>query len=361
MRIVVARRLGIRGEGLGNEIVCCAKGFIASQVLNARLVGPSWGINKRKYYRNFDTSRLDVVLEELLTRLPHRAFTERDYRGTGEIDFGRALGRWAAEQGLTNKSSFIVTVDGMYGGYPAIRDARPFLWNKLLGSRDALANIYKVTSTLAPQRLFVAVHMRLGKDFETLDSGENPRGRFNLHVPGAWYMNACEALQKAFKNQVQFHFFTDRRSSAFEEAVRRFNPGQASQYGLTECSDLALMAQADLRICSVSSYSMMASFLAEGPYIWYEPQLIYESGTYTLWGNEPAQRLPGSLTMKALQEANSFRHGVSVEEGFRGWPMGESSSLPPGLLGQLHRRLAQKNTSGDLLEFGAVPDSALPA
>ena len=139
----------------------------------------------------------------------------------------------------------------------------------------------------------------LGKDFDTLQNGENPRGKFNLHIPAEWYMNACAALRDAFEDQVQFHFFTDRRSPAFEEAVRRFNPGQAKQTGLTECSDLALMAQADLRICSVSSYSMMASFLANGPYIWYEPQLIHESGNYTLWGNEPAQRVPGSLTMNA--------------------------------------------------------------
>jgi hypothetical protein len=360
MRIVVARRLGKRGEGLGNEIVCCAKGFIASQVLRAHLVGPSWGINKRRYYRNFGTSRLDVVVEELLTRLPHRAFTERDYRATGEIDFGQALGRWSAEQGLTDKSSFVVTVDGMYGGYPAIRNARSFLWEKLLGSRDTLANIYGVTSTLDARKLFVAVHMRLGKDFETLQTGENPRGRFNLHVPGPWYMNACEALRNAFGDQVQFHFFTDRRSAAFEEAVRRFNPGQATQRGLTECSDLALMAQADLRICSVSSYSMMASFLADGPYVWYEPQLIYESGTYTLWGNEAAQKLPGSLTMKALQVTNSLSVEANAEASFRGWPMGESSPLPPGLLAQLQRRLAYKTPFGDLLEFGAVPEWALP-
>ena len=135
MRIVVARRLGLRGEGLGNEIVSWAKGFIASQVLHAHLVGPSWGINKRRYYRNFGTSRLDIVLEEVLTKLPHHAFTERDYHATGEIDFGNALQSWAHERGMTDKSSFIVTVDGMYGGYPAIRRARSFLWEKLLGSR----------------------------------------------------------------------------------------------------------------------------------------------------------------------------------------------------------------------------------
>ncbi len=78
MRFVVAERRGGRGEGLGNECFAWAKGWIASQVLDAHLIGPAWGINPRRYYRNFGTSRLDVVLEEVFRRLPHHRFTEAD-------------------------------------------------------------------------------------------------------------------------------------------------------------------------------------------------------------------------------------------------------------------------------------------
>ena len=355
MRIVVARRVGRRGEGLGNEIVGCAKGFVASQALRAKLVGPSWGINRRKYYRNFRTSRLDIVLEETLTRLPHHAFTERDYRRIGEVELGRSLQCWANERGLTEKRSFVVTVDGMYGGYPAIRHARPFLWAKLLHSRDALANVYEIASKLDTGKLFVAVHMRLGKDFETLPEGVSPRGRFNIHIPAQWYLNVCQALRDAFGEQVQFHFFTDRSGPDFEEAVSRFNPGQKRQSGLTECSDLALMAQADLRVCSVSSYSLIASFLADGPYVWYEPQLVYESGSYTLWGNEPAQQLAGSLTMASLDATRALSPEMPCQELFRGWPIEGIGRLPDGLLAQLRRRLTNKVTTCDLLQFGSVP------
>ena len=361
MRIVVARRLGKRGEGLGNEAVAWAKGFIASQVLQARLVGPSWGINRRKYYRNFGTSRLDILLEELLVHLPHYAFTEQDYRDTGEVELGRALQRWSADHHLDSKSSFVATVQGMYGGYPAIRHARSFLWSKLLGSRDTLRNVHEVAAALDPHKLFVAVHMRLGSDFETLQEKEDPRGKFNMHVPSSWYLSVCEALKDRFGDCVQFHFFTDRRGPAFEEAVRRFHPMQKPQKGLTECSDLALMAQADLRICSVSSYSMMASFLADGPYAWYEPQLVYENGSYTLWGHEPAQRVAGSLTMNSIETTRSLMPGDPSEELFRGWPIGEYGDIPPGLVAQLERRLRAKVSAGDLLQFGAVPAWALRA
>jgi hypothetical protein len=79
MRFVIAKRRGRRGEGSGNECFSWAKGWIASQELDARLIGPSWGINARRYYRNLGTSRTDVLLEEACLRLPHHDFTEADY------------------------------------------------------------------------------------------------------------------------------------------------------------------------------------------------------------------------------------------------------------------------------------------
>ncbi len=118
MRFVVAKRHGRRGGGLGNEMFPWAKGWIASQVLDARLIGPSWGLNQRKYHRNFGTSRLDFLAEEALAHLPHHAFTESEYRATGEIDFGAAIRKWATTRGLKAKSSYIVSVEGMWGGYP---------------------------------------------------------------------------------------------------------------------------------------------------------------------------------------------------------------------------------------------------
>jgi hypothetical protein len=118
-RFVVAERLSVRGEGLGNEMISWAKGFIASQVLNAHLVGPSWGLNRRKYYKNFQTGRLDFALEDLLMHLPHHAFTREDYLATGEVDFGKAIAKWAAAGNLVNRRTFVASVGGMWGGSPA--------------------------------------------------------------------------------------------------------------------------------------------------------------------------------------------------------------------------------------------------
>ena len=127
MKLVVANRTGHRGEGLGNEMIPWAKGWIASQALDARMIGPSWGINKRRYYRNFGTSRLDFLIEDLLSHLPHYAFTEEEYRSTGIVDFGSAIRQWA-ERKLPRKRSFIVTVGGMWGGYGAICPVQQHNW-----------------------------------------------------------------------------------------------------------------------------------------------------------------------------------------------------------------------------------------
>jgi hypothetical protein len=360
MRFVVASRLGRRGEGLGNEMLSWAKGWIASQVLDAHLVGPSWGINKRRYYRNFGTSRLDVVLEEVLQRLPHYTFTEQDYRDTGEVDFGSAIEQWASARGLVRKDSFIVRVSGMWGGYPSIYQARPFLLSKLLNSQDALRNVYQINSQLDRSRLFVAVHMRSGGEgFLGVSGNESARGKFNLLVPGEWYLWVCEALQKKYGSQIQFRFFTDRGGPAFDEAVRRFNPGQTVQKGLTECSDLLLMTQADLRVCSVSSYSLTASFLSGGPYLWYEPQLTLSQGFYSLWGDEKSQKAENGLSSRSAKYVSdamaSGSAGQDAPITFLGTAMDIGDPLSESLVNLLEQRLSSQDPRTNLLEYGCVP------
>jgi hypothetical protein len=356
MRLVIARRSGRRGEGLGNELLPWAKGWIASQTLRARLVGPSWGFNRRRYHRNFRSSRLDFLAEDLLAHLPHLSFTSGDYYASGEIDFGKAVAKWAAQTGLDRRRSFLVTVDGMYGGYASIRNARPFLWSRLLASRDALANVYRLLASLNRNRLFVAVHMRLGDDFDSPASGSNLRGKFNLRIPLDWYLSACEAVLRAMDGNVEFCFFTDRPGPDVDEAVRRFGGSRPFGLGLTECSDLLLLALADLRICSLSSYSLAASFLSDGPFLWYEPQLALDGHFYSLWGMEPLQQLPGSPTLSSAAELLSASPGSPRDGNFKGYPFRAGSLLPPGLAEQLRRRLTANRRSSSLLEYGCVPD-----
>jgi len=356
VRIVIAKTLG---GGFGNEMLPWAKGWIASQVLEAHLVGPSWGRNSYRFYRNFGTSRLDFVLEKALLRLPHHAFTEHDYRATGEVDFGRAIERWAASRGLGRESSFIVSVEGMWGGYSSIRNSRPFLLAKLLNSRDALRNVYKVTSRLEPSKPFVAVSMRSTQGgFRVLKPGESPRGKWNILIPKEWYLWVCEALRQHFGETIQFRIFTDRGDADFDEVVRRFNPGQSHLQGRTECSDLLLMAQADLLVCAISSYSLAAAFFSGNPYIWYEPQLTLTDGLYSLWGYERFQEKEGSLSRRSMEFVSSLPSraaGQVAPISFLGTAMDIGDPLPDSLVQLLEQRLSNHDPRTNLIEYGCLP------
>jgi len=216
-----------------------------------------------------------------------------------------------------------------------------------------------VLSTLDRNKLFVAVHMRLAGDFDTAREGENVRGRFNIKIPGEWYLSVCEALRKTFGDLIHFHFFADRGGAIFDEAVSRFNPGQSTPRGLTECSDLILMALADLRVCSVSSYSMIASFLSDGPFIWYEPQLQFDDQMYSLWGMEPAQLKSGSPTQCSKERLMAAGPGSGWESNLKGYAMNGDAAVPNGLIEQLRRKLMANDRSSSLLEYGCLPDWAL--
>jgi hypothetical protein len=361
LKVVVAKRSGLRGEGLGNEMLSWAKGFIASQVLGATLVGPSWGLNKRRYYRNFGTSRFDFLLESGLLSIPHHDFSEQDYRATGEVDFGTAVRRWASARGLMRKRSFIVGVGGMWGGYPAIRSARSFLLAKLLNSRDALRNAFQINSQLDRNKLFIAVHMRsVMSGFSVLNEGESARGKFNILISKDWYLWVCEALRQRYGDHIQFYFFTDRVGPDFEEAVSRFNPGQIQQHGLTECSDLLLMTQADLRVCSISSYSLAASFLSDGPYLWYKPQLTLSGGLYSLWGNETAQNSGTSLSSESArfvsEMAATREPNQEMPATFLGTAMDVGDPLPESLVNLLDHKLRSRDSRTNLIEYGCIPE-----
>lgn len=355
MRLIVARRMSLRGEGLGNELLPWAKGWIASQELDAHLVGPSWGLNRRRYFRHFQTSRLDFVLEDTLLKLPHSRFSEDEYRATGEIDFGAAISKWADQRGLRAKKGFVLRVDGMWGGYRCIRRARPFLWSKLLASSDALGNIDRIMSRIDRSKIFAAVHMRAGQDgfSPAMERGER-RGRFNVATQAEWYEWVCEELRRSFGGRIQFWFFTDRRGPEFEKAVHRFNPGQIEMPGLTECSDLALMAMADVRVCSVSSYSMTACYLADGPYIWYEPHLQLHNGLYSMWGHEEAQQAADSLTKQSARFVADL-NAKDPPVNFAGAAMDVGDPLPDHLAAMLDQRLCGKDARTNLLEYGCLP------
>ena len=108
-----------------------------------------------------------------------------------------------------------------------------------------------------------------------------------------------------------------------------------------------MLASCDLLVCSVSSFSMLASFLSDQPYLWFEPQLTPVDDFVTIWGGEASQRREGSLTRQAL----ALRSG---HVRWRGTPIPASGRVTL-TASDLVKPEGGWDRRRDLLYYGAVP------
>lgn len=354
MRLVIAERLSRRGEGLGNEMIPWAKAFIASRILDAHLSGTAWGLNKRKYWRNFGTGRLDWLSQEIMKRaLPTYPFTQQDFETTGERDFRRAFIHWAKSRELEKKHNYAVTVGGMWGGYLAIESARAFLWSKLLASRSCINNLFETMRHIDHGKLLVAIHVRAGQGFD--GSSDILRTKFNVRLPLTWYAAVARTLQAVFRDRIQFILLGDTVSEGFKELAQDLQAITTHHQNLTECSDLCLLSLSDLRICSVSSYSLISCLLAGGPYIWCEEQLGIRNGLYSLWGHEDTQHKNNSPFAETEQYLRKLGHNNRLIQRRHGFHVSQDGTLPDALISQLEERIDRRDYRLDLIRFGALP------
>jgi hypothetical protein len=228
----------------------------------------------------------------------------------------------------------------MWGGYAAIAAARRPLRERLLdvpGARELAA------SATGGAALTVGLHVRRG-DF----SGPGPSaGTFNRPVPTEWFGSVVRALQEQLA-EAAYVVCTDAGEGALPEltglphvrVVRGDGPGAPVQ-------ELAVLAACDLLVCSVSSFSMLAAFLSDRPYLWFAPQLSVVDDCVTLWGREPGQRRADSPTRQsvALRSGTVRPRGIPVPASGRVELAAADLGTPEG--GWDRRR--------DLLYYGAVP------
>jgi hypothetical protein len=205
--------------------------------------------------------------------------------------------------------------------------------------------MYKVEQRLSPQRLTVALHIRAG-DFGANTEGPQP-GQFNTMLPISWYASVGKNLRAAFGGSVEFVILTDDEEDpsivSLSGDLEAISLPQRSRPLL---SDIAMMASADLLVCSVSSLSMFAAFISEKPYVWYGPHLGERGGLRSIWGHEPHQ-----IEGRTASNARNFTEDQLLT---RGTGAMEDGALSTGLLAHLDNVLAIKNQSRDLLMYGVV-------
>jgi hypothetical protein len=341
-----------RGAGLGNELISWARAFLASQLLDAKLLPPAFGLNSRRYWRHFGTPRHDWLTHRALEKvLPVVEFTEADYVRLGGGDFVTVFHQFAEDNTLNTRGSYVLATEGMWGGYRHIAQARDFVYSTLYQSHFAARNLLTINSRLHKDKVTVAMHVRLG------DFGAVPlelasyRGQFNLALPLAWYRNIALSIQRQLGDQVQFLIVSDGTAEQMQPLTAQLDAVTTSEIPDSDCSDLLALANADLLVCSVSSYSTTAAFLSDSPYLWFEPNLQYHlEGGYSIWGHEPAQRADNSATRLSLAE---LRCSAGARES-RGWPVAMQGEVNGDLLETVLSNKRLKNSASDLIQYGVV-------
>jgi hypothetical protein len=340
--------VGLRGAGLGNEAISWAKAFIGAQELGLRAVHPAWGLNRRGYWRDFGTSRLDW--------LAHRAAAAVavDIRwpqvaATGFDDYGSALRALREQLPLGRRPLVVRHVSGMAGGFLAVRRARHYLLAQVLRPPHVVGDLYRVAGRWGwdvPVR--VAVHVRAG-DFLQTGRGPGP-GEFNRSIPADWYVRTCRSIRRRFGDRVSFLVLSDDPAGP---AARRLVDGVGAllppDRGRPLLSDLGAMAMADLVVCSVSSMSMLGVFLSGKPYLWYAPHLERTGGWRSIWGGQPDQL--GGATARNRASASA-----GVDEVFRGVAVDLDGELPDALLDGLAETSRHRDPRHDLVMCGVIPN-----
>lgn len=350
-----------RGAGLGNELITWARVQLMAQVLGGRALHPAFGLNQRHYRRHFGTSRGDWLMHRALAAgLPAVDFNEAEYLAAGGGDVVQAFGRFAHQHGLHERSPLVVRTQGMWGGFAHIARARAWARARLHATRWAATNLAELGLRLDPDRLTVAMHVRLG-DFQSAsgDHANAPidphayRNRFNRALPLTWFVEAGVQLQRALGSRVQFQVFSDGSPEQLKPLTRHLHTVPTHTRHPGDVSDLLAMSQADLLLCSVSSYSAWAAFLSDGHYLWFAPQLQpHGDGWGSIWGHETAQRAPHSPTLQALAQRQGERPPIPHS---RAWALSPGNELPTALIDDLLHRHAQRRACADLMRYGVAP------
>ena len=345
-------RVRRRGYGLGNEIVPWARAFLAAQLLNAKLLPPAFGLNRRAYWQHFNTSPDDWIYHRALERiLPVVEFTEADYVAHGGGSAVTALRSFIAARELQERRLFVLVTEGLWGGYSHVQAAREFMRSTLYQSRYAASNLLQLQSRIDPKKILVGMHVRLG-DFVAPTSLEDYRRGANASLPIDWYCNIAECLHGAFGDDWQLLLVSDGAPEQLQDLLGRYPCIITADLAHGDCSDALALAGADLLVCSASSYSSLAATLSDSPYLWFAANLqAHPEGCYSLHGDSTKSTSQNDQTRAAVQHflnrpAASIARGVAVNA---------DGQIPMAVLDSAVRRREWRRWELDLVRGGVTP------
>lgn len=330
-----------RGAGLGNEVIPWGKAFIGAQELGLRCLHPAWGANSRGYAHEFGTTRLDWIGYRLLRVLPTVTISDELVETTGaRFDYQTAIRVLAENENWKRRGPLVLQHQSMAGGYLSISSARHFLQAQTIFTPAAVASAY--SEHRQSHALRVVLHVRAG-DFSAGNDDPSP-GEFNVSIPIDWYRQVAKAIRASFDGAIEMHVLSDTESP--ELAALRRSVGASARVVRSSLGDLEFMAHADLLVCSISSFSLLAAFLSNSPYIWFGPHLGERSGWLSIWGHEDLQTDGPTQTNSQYFETEPWGRGFAI-----GW---SDENLPRELSSLLVTRYQLTDCRRDLLYYGVI-------
>ncbi len=350
-------RVRNRGYGLGNELVPWARAFLASQVLDARLLTPAFGLNRREYWRHFHTPPDDWLYNRAIERLlPRVHFTEADYLEHGGDDVVTALRSFANAQNLQRRSAYVFVTEGLWGGFYHVQAAREFMRATLYQSRFAARNLLQLRARIDPEKILIGMHVRLGDFRPAVPAVEHQRVA-NVSLPLEWFCNIADSLRQGLGDRVQFLLVSDGTPEQLRPLMSRVPCVTTADLPDGDCSDALALANTDLLVCSASTYSHLAAFLSSAPYIWFAPNLHrHPEGCYSIGDPEADLARAGSPRARALREFVAH----AGEWPSRGFALDMEGQVPPALIERLQQSHARRRWQADILRGGVIAATSRP-
>jgi hypothetical protein len=344
-------RVKNRGYGLGNEMLPWARAFLAAQVLDATLLPPAFGMNRRAYWWHFGSAPDDWIRNRALEYLlPVVEFTESEYLAHGGGDAVTALRSFATAHGLFQRRGYVLVTHGLWGGYHHVEAGREFIRSTLYQSRYAPGNLLRLRARLNRRRLLVGMHVRMG-DFRPPASPEQYRNASNISLPIEWLCAVARSLDRALPGHWQLLLITDGSEQQLRPLTDHWPCITTNDLPPGDCSDVLALANCDLLVCSTSSFSTLAAFLSDSPYLWFEPNLHpHGDGFYSL-GDYPALcQQPGNPTQEVLQRLPE----LPSQQLPRGVGIGIDGEIPAAVIDAARQRHWARRWEFDLVRSGVT-------
>jgi hypothetical protein len=210
--------------------------------------------------------------------------------------------------------------------------------------------LFRSQQRIDPNKVLVSMHVRLG-DFAAPVKLAEYRRSPNTSLPIEWFANVADHLRQAFGDDWQLLLVSDGGPEELQPLLNRHPCIVTGDIPNGDCSDALALAQADLLVCSASSYSSLAATLSESPYVWFTDNLHeHAEGCYSLHGDSKS---PSSILRTQTAIAHFLGNVQSAAP--RGAAVGADGKVPMATLDAAARRRDWRRWELDLVLGGVTP------